>query len=97
MAETYTLLRFSALPVESVESELVDYPYYGVFLCSGDHPDALQFLDDILARKSLRRNQTGEFQLIPKTQSLGGNEDLRVEAEEQGYGLSLVKMHFPKR
>jgi len=91
--ETMSLwVQFQALPTLSPAEESLHRAYIGVFVCQSDRPDALHFLDEILAKKNLARGETGEISRRSTQDNWGLFERLKEPLQSQTYALHLTEM-----
>jgi hypothetical protein len=88
---------FQAQPTLSPEGEFLHPNHYGTFACKASQPDPLHLLDAELAALNLVRFDQGPNLEMSMDKDWGLSEPLKAQIEQRGFGLSLVKMHFPTR
>ena len=93
MAEMVTWIVFHAHPAQFVEEEDFHPDFFGVFVCPVLRSEPEQLLGEVLANRKLALVDREDARLKSKSTDWGLHERLKIEVEEQGYGISLIKMN----
>ena len=93
MAEMYTWILFHAHPAQFVEEEGFHPDFFGTFICPALRSEPEQLLKEVLNNRKLSLIDIRSTQKKSIVDDWGMNERLKSQLEE-GYGMSLVKMHF---
>jgi hypothetical protein len=93
MAEMLTWIVFRAHPVQFIREEDFHPDFFGNFVCPASRSEPELLLKEVLANQKLSLIDITSTRLKSKADEWGMNERLKGPLEEQGYGISLVKMH----
>ncbi len=93
MADLCTWITFQAHPTPKVEKE-DDHPeFFGIFVCPLDRSEPEQLLKELLRNRMLFLTEiTGQKKMAEKD-DWGMHERLKGQLHQQGYAVSLTKMH----
>ena len=93
MAEKFTYIVFNAHPSAFVEEEDFHPDYFGTFVCPELRTEPEELLKEVLANQKLSLIEIRNKQAKSRDDDWGMNERLKKETDQQGYGMSLVKLH----
>lgn len=93
MPEKCLWIVFHAHPTRFEKSRDHHPDFLGVFVCAASRREPEQLLGEVLANRKLFLAEIRSHQLKPKAEDWGMNERLKTQFEEEGFGLSLTKMH----
>ena len=93
MAEMYRWIRFRAHPGEFNEEEDSHPDFFGIFVSQDQRREPEQLLRELLSNRKLSLIDISGTQLMSGADDWGMNERLKRDVGEQGYGISLVKLH----
>ena len=93
MAELFTWIVFRAHPTELIQKEDFHPDFLGTFVCPvlRTRPDEL--LEEVLRNQKLSLIEIVDQKKKSREDDWGMHERLKAQADEQGYGLALIKMH----
>jgi hypothetical protein len=92
MADMITWIVFRAHPQGFDEEEDFHPDFFGTFVCPVSRPRPEELLKEVLGNQKLSLIEIGSTQLKSKAEDWGMNERLKRPLEDQGYGMSLVKV-----
>ena len=92
MAEKCTWIVFRAHPKGFIPDEDFHPDYFGTFVCPASRSRPEELLEEVLGNQKLALIDIGSTQLKSKADEWGMNERLKAPLEEQGFGMSLVKV-----
>jgi hypothetical protein len=93
MSEACTWIVFRAHPTRFTESEDEHPDFFGVFVCPMSRREPELLLGEILSNRKLFLARIDESRSVDPKADWGVNERLKAQVEEQGYGISLTKVH----
>jgi hypothetical protein len=93
MMEKYTWIVFHAHPTRMVQEEDFHPDFFGTFVCPSSRSAPEELLKELLRNRELSLIDIRSTQLKSKADEWGMNERLKGPLDEQGYAISLVKMH----
>jgi len=93
MTEKCTWIVFRAHPSGFVPDEDFHPDFFGTFVCPTSRSRPEELLKEVLGNQKLSLIEIGSTQLKSKADEWGMNERLKIPLEEQGFGISLVKVH----
>lgn len=93
MAEKCNWIVFQAHPRRFEETEDEHPDFFGVFVCPTSRRDPELLLGEVLSNRKLFLAQITDVRLVAETDDWGMNERLKTQMNEQGYGISLTKIH----
>ncbi len=93
MTEPCAWIVFQAHPTKFTESEDEHPEFFGVFVCPASRPEPEQLLGEVLTNRKLFLAEITDRRTTSKTTDWGMHERLKAQIDEQGYGLSLIKLH----
>jgi hypothetical protein len=92
MEEKCTWIVFRAHPAGFIPDDDFHPDFFGTFVCPVTRPEPEQLLKEVLGNQKLALIEIGSTQLKSKADRWGMNERLKKPLEEQGFGVSLVKV-----
>jgi len=95
MTEKITWMVFNAHPTGFIEEEDFHPDYFGTFVCPESRREPQQLLIEVLGNQKLSLIQINNTQRKSLADDWGMNERLKHQLNEQGFGLTLVKLHGP--
>jgi hypothetical protein len=93
MIEKYTWIVFHAHPTHMVQEEDFHPDFFGTFVCPSSRSRPEELLKELLGNRELSLIDIRSTELKSKADEWGMNERLKGPLDEQGYAISLVKMH----
>jgi len=93
MAEACNWIVFHTHTSQLAESEDQHPDFFGVFVCPASRRDPEDLLGEILSNRKLFLTKISDSRSVDKAADWGMHERLKTQVEEQGYGLSLTKIH----
>ncbi len=93
MPEQCTWITFHAHPTQFVKEDDNHPDFFGVFACPVLRGEPEQLLGELLSNRNLLLVQITHSEVKSNAADWGRNERLKTQVEEQGYALSLTKMH----
>jgi len=93
MAELYRWIGFNAHPTAFIEEEDFHPDFFGTFVCPELRTEPEELLKEVLTNQKLSLIEIRAKQMKSSDEDWGMNERLKKQVDQQGYGLSLVKMH----
>ena len=93
MAEKVTWIVFHAHPTRFIEEEDFHPDFLGTFVSPASRPEPEQLLKEVLGNRELSLIDITGTQLKSRADDWGMHERLRRQLDDQGFGISLVKMH----
>jgi hypothetical protein len=93
MPEKVTWIIFNAHPTGFIEEEDFHPDFFGTFVCPALRSEPEQLLKEVLGNQKLTLIQINSTQLKSRADDWGMNERLKAQLDEQGFGISLVKVH----
>jgi hypothetical protein len=93
MAEKCSWIAFQAHPTQFNKKEDHHPDFHGVFVCQMSRREPEQLLHEVLANRKLVLVQITVTKSVKPEDDWGMNERLKSQMDEQGYGLSLIKIH----
>ena len=94
MDKTCNWIVFQAHPTRFAESEDEHPDFFGVFVCPASRREPELLLGEVLGNRKLFLTQIRDRRSVAQRDDWGMNERLKAQIEEQGYGLSLTKIHY---
>jgi hypothetical protein len=95
MAEKVTWIVFRAHPSGFTPEDDFHPDFFGTFVCPVSRPEPELLLKEVLGNQKLALIDIGSTQLKSKADPWGMNERLKRPLDEQGFGISLVKVQAP--
>jgi hypothetical protein len=92
IAEMFTWIVFRAHPSGFVPEEDFHPDFFGTFVCPASRSRPEELLKEVLDNQKLALIEIGSTQLKSKADEWGMNERLKRPLDEQGFGISLVKV-----
>jgi hypothetical protein len=92
MADKITWIVFRAHPQGFDEDEDFHPDFFGTFVCPASRSRPEDLLKEVLGNQKLSLIDIGSTQLKSKADEWGMNERLKRPLDEQGFGISLVKV-----
>ena len=97
MTEICTWIVFHAHPTQFIKEKGKEedfHPdFFGVFVCPELRTEPEQLLGEVLGNRNLTLVYRADTQLKSKSVDWGMHERLKAQMDEQGYGMSLIKLH----
>ena len=93
MAEVCNWITFQAHPRRFEETEDEHPDFFGVFVCPVSRREPEQLLGEVLSNRKLFLAQMTDSRSVKKADDWGMNERLKTQIDDQGYGISLMKIH----
>jgi hypothetical protein len=93
MAEKCNWIVFQAHPRRFEETEDEHPDFFGVFVVPASRREPEMLLGEVLTNRKLFLAQITGSKSVPLTDDWGMNERLKAQMNEQGYGMSLTKIH----
>jgi hypothetical protein len=93
MAEKCSWIVFQAHPRRFEETEDEHPDFFGVFVVPASRREPEMLLGEVLTNRKLFLAQVTDVKLVIQTDDWGMNERLKSQMNEQGYGMSLTKIH----
>ena len=93
MTEKFTWIVFRAHPTRMVQDEDFHPDFFGTFVCPASRREPEALLKEVLGNQELSLIDVSSTQLKSKSDEWGMNERLKGPLDQQGYGISLVKVH----
>jgi hypothetical protein len=93
MAEICIWIVFQAHPSQLTDKKDQHPDFFGHFICPSSRRDPEELLAEVLSNRKLFLAQITSRRTIAKAADWGMQEQLKTQVDEQGYGLSLTKVH----
>jgi hypothetical protein len=97
MEESCTWIAFHAHPNAFTDEEDYHPDYWGVFVCPALRPEPEELLKEVIGHRSLVLTQVINRRNASMKEDWGMNERLKRQINEQGYGLSLTRLHHSEK
>lgn len=91
--EKCTWLTFHAHPTAFIQEEDFHPDFFGTFVCPELRTEPEQLLKEVLTNQKLSLIEVRGKQVKLREDDWGMNERLKKQIDQQGYGISLIKMH----
>ena len=93
MSEKCNWIVFQAHPTRFEETEDEHPDFFGVFVCPASRRDPEQLLGEVLSNRKLFLAFITNSKSVIRSDDWGMNERLKSQIDEQGFGMSLTKIH----
>lgn len=93
MADKCNWITFQAHPTQFNKKEDHHPDFHGVFVCQTARREPEQLLAEVLRNQKLVLVQITGSKLVKQDDDWGMNERLKSQIDQQGYGVSLTKIH----
>ena len=93
MSDACTWMVFHAHPTRLVESKKEHADFFGTFACPALRSEPELLLAEVLSNRKLFLSQIVDRRSKAMKDDWGMNERLKAQVAEQGFGLSLTKIH----
>ena len=92
MAEKCNWISFQAHATQFNKKEDHHPDFFGAFVCPASRPEPEQLLGELLRNRKLFLVQISGSKSVDKASDWGMHERLKAQIDDQGYGLSLMKI-----
>jgi hypothetical protein len=92
MAESFNWFTFQAHPTRIADLEEEHPEMFGTFVCPASRREPEELLVEVLRNRNLFLSQVTGRKKVTANDDWGMSERLKPHMEQQGYGLSLIKV-----